>query len=75
MTCDHRDPLGATYKRYICPVCSEQLQEAPGPLRASAYLGQAVNYGGESVSRGELYQRLGDAQAGAWLAGYDRANQ
>jgi hypothetical protein len=44
-------------------------------MKSSSYLEQLVNYGGEWISRGELYKRLGDKLAGAWLAGYDRANR
>jgi hypothetical protein len=41
--------------------------------REDGYLFTKINYGGEIITRGELYRRLGLKQADAWLMGYDRA--
>lgn len=40
-------------------------------MKASTYLSQRVNYGGEWVTIGWLYAEMGD-RAGSWLAGYER---
>lgn len=40
---------------------------------AKQYLKQQVNYGGEWVSIGWLFLTLGDALAGRWLSGYEKA--
>ena len=41
-------------------------------MKAEDFLHQWVNYGGEWVTIGWLFKAVGDAPAGAWLAGYVR---
>jgi hypothetical protein len=41
--------------------------------RKDGYLFTKINYGGEIITRGELYRRLGLKQADAWLMGYDKS--
>ena len=41
-------------------------------MTVDQYMNQQVCFGGEWVTIGFLYEKLGDKAAGYWLAGYER---